>query len=147
MFVKRRQMRMLEVIKCTSKDYGKLVELKKQLSQDEQDVYPLRDAELEASIKRYLSSGYQAVLFVERKNIVGYALVKMNVYPYCLREFFIRREYRKKAYGKECFSRLLDYLRTNTINVDTASKTHMRLGFWKSLGFKPGSIIPARGRN
>src|SRR5690554_2110271 len=104
-------MRMLEIKKCTQKDYGKLADLKKQLAQDEQDVYPLSDAELESSIKRYLRSGYQAVVFVDRKSIVGYALVKMNVYPYCLREFFVRREYRKKAYGKLFFSKLLDYLR------------------------------------
>lgn len=134
---------MLEVKKCTQKDYGKLLELKKLLMQDEQ-TYPLSDAELESSIARYMRSGYQALFFVDGRNIIGYALVKMNVYPHCLRDFFIRSEYRKKAYGRLCFSRLLDYLCTNTINVDTASRSHMKLGFWKSLGFKPGSIASLR---
>lgn len=138
---------MLEIKKCTPKDYAKLAALKKQLIEEERETDPPSASELEANIDKYMRGGYQAVYFVEKNSIIGYALIKMNVYPYRLSEFYIGKKFRKRDYGRLSFSRLLDYLCTNTISIDAASRSRMKIGFWKSLGFNPGGVASENREN
>jgi ribosomal protein S18 acetylase RimI-like enzyme len=69
------------------------------------------------------------------KTIVGYALCDITKSPIYLRQFFIKREERRKHYGKESFEKLLEKMGTNEIEIDVYSWNKTGKKFWESIGF------------
>ena len=68
----------------------------------------LDEEQLRDRMRGFLSGGYSAVFFVAEGMTVGYALINHTVSPLYLRQFFIRREYRRRGFGKQAFEMLLD---------------------------------------
>ena len=97
--------------------------------------------ELEARMAGFLSDGYDAYFCLDGgARVVGYALVNMAATPLYLRQFFICRGERRKGYGKEFFSALLEHLNITTIDIEVLSGNEAGVAFWESLGFKRRSI-------
>ena len=50
--------------------------------------------------------------------------------------FFIKREERRKHYGKIAFEKLLEKIGINKIEIDVLQRNEIGLKFWQNIGFK-----------
>lgn len=125
----------MHIQKCTLEDAALLSQMNKRLIDDEKSTNPMTVEELEERMRGFLSTDYSAYFFMQDETVVGYALVKDTEKPLYLRQFFIDREYRRQHLGRQAFHLLLDYLQTDTINIDVLPWNEPGLRFWHSCGF------------
>ena len=131
----------MELVKCTLDNLSLLVQLNKQLFEDEKnDNIPSTEI-LEERLKCAMEQGSIAYLFIENGKAAGYALVKTQLSPYYLSHFFICRDMRKKHLGTIAFNMLMTELNADSIDLDVFCWNQRGQAFWKSLGFKERCII------
>lgn len=124
----------MKLTKCAFSDLPLLAEGNRHLIEDEGSENPMSAPELKKRMSDFLNTGYAAYLFWEDKRPVGYALVDPTQTPCYLRQFFIRRNSRRKHLGQTAFLLLLRELDCDT--VDVLIENESALAFWKSLGFR-----------
>ena len=137
----------LSLRSATFDDLGHLAELNKQLIEDEKSANPMGLGELRERMKRFLETGYHAVLFEQAEEVVGYALYRFEdevfrerrvVY---VRQFFIAQSYRRQGLGREAFAQLRqDYFEDARVRLETLTTNPGGLAFWKRLGFEPHAV-------
>ena len=130
----------MQIVRCSTNDIPLLAAMNKCLIEDEQSTNQMNLAELEKRMEGFLSTEYTAYFFVDDKSessdkIVGYALVRNTASPLYLRQFYIKRECRRKHFGSQVFKLLMDYLKTETIDIDVLPWNERGMAFWKSIGF------------
>jgi len=125
---------------ASSADLDVLAIMNKQLIEDEKHDNPMSVSELKQRMEGFIAGDYLALLGMEKDNIIGYALVNKNAKPLYLRQFFIRREERRKGHGRRLFYSLLEYLNTDTIDIEVLAWNETGKSFWESLQFGPRSI-------
>jgi GNAT superfamily N-acetyltransferase len=103
---------------CTDDDLDLLAVLNKQLIEDEQHDNKMNVEQLRERMKGFIHSDYKAYLFEENSKTIGYALVNHTRHPLYLRQFFICRDVRRKGYGRTFFNKLLDFLKTDVIDIE-----------------------------
>jgi len=130
---------MLEIKECALEDVALLAEMNKQLIEDEKSNNSMDIAQLKNRMMDFLNTGYKAFFFMVNNEIVGYALCDMTKEPKYLRQFFIKREERRKHYGKLAFKNLLDKIETREIEIDVLKWNEAGLKFWGNLGFEEQS--------
>jgi predicted acetyltransferase len=128
--------KMLNINECKLEDVNLLAEMNKQLIEDEKAKNTMDIFQLKNRMIDFLKNGYKAFLFLVENNIVGYALCDMTKKPIYLRQFFIKREERRKHYGKESFKKILEKMETNEIEIDVYRWNEAGIKFWESVGFK-----------
>jgi RimJ/RimL family protein N-acetyltransferase len=131
---------MIEIIDCTDKDVELLAKMNKQLIEDEKADNLMDISQLESRMKDFLNNGYKAFFFINDKKTIGYALCDMTKAPVYLRQFFIKREERRKHYGKDSFKKLLEKLEVKEIEIDVLKGNEAGIKFWGKIGFKEQSI-------
>lgn len=125
---------------CRDEDLDLLAILNKQLIEDEKHDNKMNVDQLKVRMKGFIHSDYQAYLFEEGSKTIGYALVDHTRKPLYLRQFFICRDVRRQGYGKTTFYKLLELIKTETIDIEVMSWNESGIEFWSSLGFKERSI-------
>ena len=141
----------MQIIKCSEKDIPLLACMNKQLIEDEKSSNAMNLIQLEKRMQTFLSSEYKAYFFTEENleeedKIVGYALVRHTSSPLYLRQFYIKREHRRKHFGSQAFNLLLDYLKADAIDIDVLPWNERGMNFWKSMGFAETCISMRYGR-
>ena len=61
-------------------------------------------AELEARMREWLDGDYEAHLFELDITTIGYALYRRDLDGIYIRQFFIRREFRRQGHGRFAFN-------------------------------------------
>lgn len=125
----------MEMYKCSLDDCRYLAQLNKELIDAEGSDNPMGLDELEARMRNFLQTVYEAYFFMAGEDVVGYALVKNDCQPLYIRQFMIRKEYRRKHYGKQAFEMLLDQFEVNSFDIEVLSKNPQGIKFWESVGF------------
>lgn len=74
------------------------------------------------------------IFYIEEK-VIGYALIKNTCKPLYLRQFLIDRDYRKQYYGTKAFHALMEYLCTDSIDIEVLPWNERGIRFWQSCGF------------
>jgi RimJ/RimL family protein N-acetyltransferase len=128
--------KMVDIKECNFEDITILAEMNKQLIEDEKANNPMGITELKNRMNGFLNNGYKAFKFIMENEIIGYALCDITKEPIYLRQFFIKREIRRKHYGKESFNKLLKKLRIKEIEIDVYKWNEVGTRFWESLGFR-----------
>ena len=131
----------MKIEKCTIEDVSVLARMNKCLIEDERSSNPMNLSELTERMKGFIEGDYDAYFFKDGETIVGYALVDRTSNPLYLRQFYIAREQRRKHYGKSAFQALLEYLGTDTIELDVLPWNEAGVAFWKSLGFSEQYVV------
>ncbi|MDE7288489.1 MAG: GNAT family N-acetyltransferase [Oscillospiraceae bacterium] len=126
----------MQIIKCGEQDIPQLAAMNKRLIEDEKSDNPMNISELENRMKGFLETEYDAYFFKCGEDIAGYALVKNNCSPPYLRQFFIERNFRRKHLGTEAFSALLNYLKTDSLDIEVLTRNEIGMRFWEKLGFE-----------
>ena len=127
---------MIEITECTEKDIKLLAEMNKQLIEDEKANNSMDITQLENRMNNFLKNGYKAFFLITEEKIIGYALCDMTKEPKYLRQFFIKREERRKHYGKNAFDKLLEKLEIKEIEIDVLKWNEGGIIFWEKIGFK-----------
>lgn len=128
-------MKNLEVILCGDNEVEILVDLNRQLREDEEIDNVISLEELRERMTGFINSDYEAYIFKEESYVVGYALINKKRDPLYLRQFFICRDKRRKGLGKRAFEILVEKLKTNIIDIEVFAWNERGKSFWRSLGF------------
>lgn len=106
-----------------------------QLIRDEGHRNSMQEPELLARLQGWLLADYQAAVFSEESQIIGYALYRTEPEHIYLRQFFIRPEYRRKGLGRSAFQWLMkNDWHSRCIRLDVLVGNAAGRAFWKSLG-------------
>jgi len=116
-----------------------LAVLNKQLIEDEHHDNPMTIVELEERMRGFLTGPYRAYYCIVDGSVAGYALVKTDVRPIYLRQFFICRDARRKGHGKAFFHALLERLDERIVDIEVLEWNEPAIRFWTSLGFSTRS--------
>jgi GNAT superfamily N-acetyltransferase len=127
----------MEYPRATTADVPLLAMMNQQLIHDEGHRNRMTLPELEQRMGKWLGREYEAVIFSENGEERGYALYRRDPNWIYLRQFFVRREHRRKGIGRAA----MPWLRTNAwkgaprIRVEALVGNAAALAFWRSLGF------------
>ena len=122
---------------ASDSDLGLLAEWNHRLIRDEGHRNPMRVEQLLERMKTWLSGEYRAVLFTEEETCVGYALFKQEADSVYLRQFFIRRDLRRRGLGRGAFTILRGIWPTDVrLTVDVLCANHGGVAFWRSVGYQ-----------
>lgn len=130
----------MQIRECNNQDIPQLAVMNKHLIEDEKSNNPMSVEELEQRMQGFLNGEYKAYLFKEDETVLGYALVRHTSTPLYLRQFYIKREFRRQHYGKTAFEQLMRYIQADTIDIDVLPWNERGRLFWKSCGFEDTCI-------
>jgi len=120
--------------------------MNQRLIEDEGSRNPMLLVELERRFRGWLDAGWQADLFFEAEQCVGYALYQRRVHEYnanlpeiYLRQFFIDRGHRGRRVGTSAFLLLRQHRFSEPckVVVEVLASNARGQGFWARLGFCP----------
>ena len=126
----------MQIRVCTNQDVSQLALMNKHLIEDEKSNNPMGVEELEHRMMDFLNSDYKAYLFIEDDTVLGYALIRHTSTPLYLRQFYIKREFRRQHYGKTAFELLMKHIQADTIDIDVLPWNERGRLFWRSCGFE-----------
>lgn len=129
----------MQIQKCTPSDLQLLTKFNKYLIEDEKSDNTMNEEELFQRMQSFITTEYDAYFFIEKQDIVGYALVKNTCSPLYLRQFYIDRQYRRMHYGERAFHELLKYLQVATIDIEVLTWNEAAVRFWQKLNFQERS--------
>ena len=118
-------------------DVAILAEMNRQLIEDEGHRNSMTVEELDDRMRRWLLTDYQAVVFQQGTEALGYALFKQEPDWLYLRQFFVRREKRRQGIGRNAITWLLKnvWRDAKRIRLDVLVGNSAAIQFWRSVGF------------
>lgn len=134
----------IDLRRAVVQDCDLLGSMNLELIRDEGSHDPLSPLELSERMRRWLKSGWEALLIVVNKVVVGYILYQVRtdgrdpdqcaVY---IRQYFIKRTFRSKGIGQAAFQQIqADYLPSDAaLAVDVLASNPGARRFWERLGF------------
>lgn len=143
----------LTLRKAAEPDLEELAAMNKQLINDEGSRNPMDIDQLLERMRDWMTTGWEIDLLCNSSDVVGYALYQFRPNSYdahwkeaYLRQYFIKRDYRNRGYGRAGIELLLmerlQGIETITIEVLETNPNGMR--FWGNAGFMPYSTTMKR---
>jgi len=131
----------MELQKAVIEDCDELVQMNTQLVIDEQyDVILPEDKMIERMKDFIQGSVYDCYLMVHDRVVCGYCLVDKTKNPLYLRHLFVKKEHRRKGYGKTAIQMLLNMYKTDALDIEVMAWNANALKFYESIGFTPRFI-------
>ena len=123
---------------ATDTDLSLLAEWNHQLIRDEGHRNSMNLAELQERMRGFLQGEYTAVIFTEGEEAVAYGLYRESVDEIYLRQFFVKRERRRKGLGREAIQLLLEKIwpKNKRLTLEVLTSNATGIEFWRSLGYK-----------
>jgi GNAT superfamily N-acetyltransferase len=124
--------------RATVSDLELLGSLNHQLIEDEGHRSALSLSQLRERMRGWITVEYTAMLFEYKGEVVGYALYRDEPGLIYLRQFFVRRDRRRKNMGRKAFELLRKQIwpASKRITVEVLIANDAAVGFWKAVGFK-----------
>ena len=124
--------------RATLSDLELLGSLNQQLIQDEGHRNALNLSQLRERMRGWITVEYTAMLFEYKGEVVGYALYRDEPGLIYLRQFFVRRDRRRKNMGRKAFDLLRQQIwpAGKRITVEVLIANEAAVAFWKAVGFK-----------
>jgi GNAT superfamily N-acetyltransferase len=132
---------------ATPDDAGRLAGMNGRLVQDEGHRNRMTLDELRDRMVRWLATEYQAVMFEDNADAVGYALFKSDPDCVYLRQFFVERSRRRQGVGQHAIAWLLANVWRDAarVRLEVLVANSAAIAFWTSLGFTDYCITMERG--
>ena len=133
-------MKILNMALCNESDLATLVELKRLQMLEEKGVITVSDPEIREGILSRQREGLSAYFLKWDDDIVGFAMVDITQKPFILKSFYASSNFRRSGMRALNFSKLVDLLETDVLEVEVnAENTSSRL-FWETFGFKERKV-------
>lgn len=129
----------LQLRAATTADCDLLASMNRELIMDEGSPDSMSQDALSARMRRWLKEGWQAVLILLNKVVVGYTLFqerqRSEIY---IRHYFVKRMFRGKGVGQMAFALLqAEYFPAGaTLALDVLATNVGARRFWERLGFQ-----------
>jgi predicted acetyltransferase len=118
-------------------DAEELAEMNCHLIRDEGHRNRMNRAELEARMTQWLESEYEAFLFEEGEQTVGYALFRQETEYVYLRQFYIRPEHRRCGLGRAAIDWLWQHVwGRGRVRLEVLIGNAVAISFWRAVGFR-----------
>ncbi len=119
-------------------DLDLLAEWNHQLIRDEGHRNPMTVPELRQRMKGWLEGEYKAVLFFDGREAAAYGLYREDREELYLRQFFVRRDKRRKGIGRRAMRTLQEKIwpRHKRLTVEVLCRNMAGIQFWRSVGYK-----------
>jgi ribosomal protein S18 acetylase RimI-like enzyme len=128
---------------ATLRDCELLGEWNYQLIRDEGHRNRMTIGELTERMRGWLAGEYNAVIFAEGGQEVGYAVYREEPKELYLRQLFVRRDQRRRGYGRKAMEILRDQVwpseKRLTVEVLVANEAAVR--FWRSVGYRDYALL------
>lgn len=136
----------MELRTAVERDLPLLAELNRQLIRDEGHSNPMSVEELQSRMRAWLARTYTAVMFLSEGAVVGYALYRTDNAGIFLRQFFIRREKRRRGLGREAMDLLSSRVwpAGATVTLEALRSNQSAIDFWHALGFEDYALTLRR---
>ena len=123
---------------ATAADCGLLANMNHQLIRDEGHRNQMTVPELEHRMKRWISEEYAAVLFVQKGEVVAYAVFREEPDEVYLRQLFVIRGRRRQGIGREAMEILRTKIwpKNKRLSVDVLVANKPGLAFWRAMGYR-----------
>lgn len=95
--------------------------------------------------KYYFKEGGGFWIAVERNELVGTIALENNKGKYCIKRFYVRKNYRRRGIGKDLLNLLIQFAQDNSINeifVSTVIEMDIAAKFYKKMGFERIKELP-----
>ena len=115
---------------CNESDLATLVELKRLQMLEEKGVISASDAEIKEGLLSRQREGLSAYFLKWDDQIVGFAIVDTAQKPYTLKSFYASRNFRRSGMRALNFSKLVDMLETDVLEVEVYAGNTSRRLFW-----------------
>jgi predicted acetyltransferase len=122
---------------ATPADIPELAILNAALIRDESHRNRMTVAELEARMRKFMSEGHVAVMFIDDGRIVGYALYRTDDDGVFLRQFFIVERARRKGRGRKAVQWLCAnaWQDAERVTLQVLLDNKRGIDFWRAIGF------------
>jgi GNAT superfamily N-acetyltransferase len=123
---------------ATPADAATLAAMNHQLIRDEGHRNPMTVAQLEARMAGWLGGEYQAVVFEDAGEPVGYALFRHEPEHVYLRQFFVRPDRRLRGVGRAAIEWLQQHIwgPERRVRVEVLVGNAAGIAFWRAVGFQ-----------
>ena len=123
---------------ATRADCALLAELNHQLIRDEGHRNKMSAPELEARMRGWIESEYQAVIFEERSELVAYALYREQPEEIYLRQLFVARHRRREGIGRNVVALLRSQIwpQHKRLIVEVLTSNNTGVAFWRAVGYR-----------
>lgn len=107
------------------------------LVRDEKHRNPMTVTQLVRRMRDFLSGDYNAVIFEDDTEVLGYALFHPQEDFLYLRQFFIERHRRREGNGRAAMQLLMDHVfpAEQRLVVTVLATNPDALDFWRAVGF------------
>ncbi|MEM0897342.1 MAG: GNAT family N-acetyltransferase [Verrucomicrobiota bacterium] len=122
---------------ATNDDLELLAHWNGQLINDEGHWNPASQQELVRRLAEWLQQDYEAIIFSDNEQDVAYALYREGSEEVYLRQFFVRRDQRRKGLGGKAIRSLKAgvWPPNKRINVAALVGNPSAIAFWRAVGF------------
>ena len=123
---------------ATIQDAAALAKLNHALIRDEGHRNPMSVAELETRMAGWLGGEYQAVLFEDAGQPIGYALFRQEEEHVYLRQFLVTGPYRRRGVGRAAVGWLREraWGMHGRVRLDVLVGNAIGIAFWRAVGFQ-----------
>jgi ribosomal protein S18 acetylase RimI-like enzyme len=133
----------MEFYFATDPDLDLLAEWNHQLIRDEGHRNPMGAPELRERMRGWLAGEYCAVIFTLEGEPAAYALYRETASEIYLRQFFVRRDCRRRGLGREAWGILRGRVwpRDRRLTVEVLTANESGVAFWRSMGYRDYSLM------
>ena len=123
---------------ATAVDLPLLAEWNHQLIEDEGHRNRMTVGELEERMRGWLAGEYSATVFEQDRQPVAYAVWSERVAEVYLRQFFVRRDWRRQGVGRAAMRLLFDetWPHDKRLVVEVLCRNEPAVAFWRSVGYQ-----------
>jgi GNAT superfamily N-acetyltransferase len=126
----------INYVSATVADAGTLAELNQQLIRDERHRNRMSLPQLKKRMANWLLGEYEAILFDRQGETLGYVLFRRDPEHVYLRQFFVRKEFRRQGIGRGAIEWLCRKTWQNArLRLDVLVMNKTGITFWRSVGF------------
>jgi predicted acetyltransferase len=118
-------------------DAAELAKMNWQLIRDEGHRNRMTREELQARMTQWLKGEYEATLFEESEQTIGYALFRREPEYVYLRQFYIQPKYRRRGLGRAAIDWLWQRVWGGAgVRVEVLIGNAVAISFWRAVGFR-----------
>ena len=122
---------------ATVDDATQIAVLNRDLIRDEGHRNPMNLLELSDRMMGWLQRDYEAVVFCQENELIGYALFRREPDHVYLRQFYVTSQNRRKGIGRQALRWMRDnvWVNTSRLRLDVLVGNTDGLAFWRAVGF------------
>lgn len=127
----------MELRRASVEDLEILTAMNLLLREDEKMDNNMTENEVRKRMRFFIKSKrYEVFLFQEREIIKGYIVIEIFRKPLYIRQFFVKREFRRQGIGTCVLDMILQYFNTKEIDVDVLVWNTNAIAFYEKYGFR-----------